>query len=136
LTLWLELGTDPATPERLHATERALRDLTYNPDRHWADPPAEARRWVEAKQAAVARAVASHAERLERFREIRRCNEALQGGVAEVRSRLEAERARIVSGLQRNALARSREYALVLHSRTRLREVMGAVARPQMPTTR
>ncbi|MDR3633299.1 MAG: hypothetical protein P4L84_05635 [Isosphaeraceae bacterium] len=128
LTLWLDLGTDPATPERLHATERALRDLTYNPDRNLGgQPPAAARRWIEAKHAAITRPAVTHAERLEQFRVIRQCNEALQGGVAETRSQLEAERARIVSGLQRNALARSREYSFILHSRTRVHDAMAAV---------
>lgn len=127
LTLWLDLGTDPATAERLHATERALRDLAYNPERALTAPSAAAQRWVDAKRAAIAGPVFTHAQRLERFRAIRQCNAALQDEVAALRDRLAAERARILSGLQRNALARSREYSLILHSRTRLRATLGAI---------
>lgn len=126
MTLWLNLGTDPASVDRLHAVEHGLRDLTFNPDRHLGSSAAsEAARWVEAKRAAIAAPVETHSQRVERFAELRRCNEAMQGWVEESRQRLLEERARVRSGLHRNALAHSREYAFVLHSESRLRAAMG-----------
>jgi hypothetical protein len=133
LTLWLDLGTDPATPERLHASERALRDLIYNPERQIADPDRPERAWIEAKRAAIEGPVETHANRVQRFRAIRHANEALQSAVAKARRDVEHERARMLAGLQRNALARSREYALVLHSQGRLRSVLGAHEAEPLP---
>src|SRR5207302_148544 len=49
MTLWLGLPSDPTAPARWAAAARALRDLTYNPDRHLPDPDDPgAARWVEA----------------------------------------------------------------------------------------
>ena len=126
MTLWLNLGTDPASPERLHSIDRQLRDLTFNPDRH-LEPgaAAEASRWIEAKRDALLGAVETHRQRLERFAELRRCNAALQPWVHEARQSLIDERARVRSGLHRNSLAHNREYSLVLHSESRLRDAMG-----------
>jgi hypothetical protein len=125
MTLWLGLGTDPASTDRLHAVERGLRDLTFNPDRHLdGELPAEAAGWVEAKRAAIAGPVATRRQRLARHRAIDRCNEALRPMVAGARDRLARERAGLVAGLRRNALARNREYAFVLHSERRLRAAM------------
>jgi hypothetical protein len=125
-TLWLDLGTDPASPQRLEAIERHLRDLTYNPDRNLGGPAAadsEAVAWVEAKRRAIAAPIDTRRRRLARFREIRRCNEALQPRVALLRDGLLEERERLLAGLQRNALAHHREYAFVLHSRAHVHEV-------------
>ena len=118
---------------RLASAERGLRDLTYNPDRHLAgperiDPPPESARWVRAKRAAIAGPVATHAQRLARFHEIRRCNLALQAQVAAERERLIADRERLAAGVNRNALAHNREFSLVLHSERRLREAMNRAA--------
>jgi hypothetical protein len=130
LTLWLDLGTDPASPNRLETIERRLRDLTYNPQRNLDEGghgdgslPAEAAGLTEARRQAVAAPVATHAQRLERFRAIRRCNEALQPAVARQRDALVREREGLIAGLKRNALAHHREYALVLHSREHVRSV-------------
>ncbi len=73
---------------------------------------------------AIAGPVETHAQRVERFHEIRRCNAALQELVAPYRTSILAERPKWLAGVQRNALARSREYALVLHSRRRLRQAL------------
>jgi hypothetical protein len=129
LTLWLDLGTDPASPERLKVIERQLRDLTYNPDRNLgleepADPAARAA--LELKRQAVAAGPAGTGpERLARFRAIRRANLALQGLVSSRRAALLEERQRLLAGLHRNALAHNREYAFVLHSEPHLRAVFG-----------
>lgn len=128
MTLWLNLGTDPASLERLHTVDHALRDLTFNPDRHLEPAAAaETAHWIDAKRAAIAGPVETHRERVERFAELRRCNEAMQPWVEQARKRLLDERARVRSGLSRNALARNREYSLVLHSERRLRHAMAQV---------
>jgi hypothetical protein len=125
MTLWMGLGEEPATPERYRAVARQLRDLEYNPDRHLDGSVApDVQGWVEAKRRAIALPVGTHPERLARFREIRRCNEGLRPVTAAARSALSEERSRLAAGLRRNALARSREYAFVLHSRSRLRSAM------------
>jgi hypothetical protein len=124
LTLWLNLATDPASPERLKSIERQLRDLSYNPDRNLDGfIPPEFRAWIEAKRRAIAGPVDDAPGRLARFREIRRCNEALQPPVAARRGALLAERTRLLAGLHQNALAHHREYGFVLHSRSHLHEV-------------
>jgi hypothetical protein len=125
MTSWLGLGLDPASPERLGTVDRLLRDLTFNPDRHLEDDlTPDIRGWVEAKRSAIAGPVETRGQRLARFAAIRRSNEALQPLVREPREHLLAERARLLNGLRRNALARNREYSLVLHSRRRLRDAM------------
>jgi hypothetical protein len=135
LTLWLDLGTDPASPERLTAIEHRLRDLTYNPDRNIgpgepADPAFQAA--LAAKRAAIAHSPAARSERLARFREIRRANEGLQPLVAAQRAELVQERQQLHAGLHRNALAHHREYAFVLHSEPHLRAAF-ARAVPILP---
>ena len=57
LTLRLGLPTDPVTPADLAATDRALRDLRFNPDRHLHEPyPEELRRLISARREAIAQA--------------------------------------------------------------------------------
>jgi hypothetical protein len=124
MTLWLSLNADLGAAERLGAVDRELRDLRYNPDRHLgavSETSSEALRWVEAKRSAIAGPVETHAQRLERFREIRRCNEALQGLVADRRAALFGLRPSLESGLARNKVATDREFSFVLHSASRLR---------------
>lgn len=129
LTLWAGLPDDPASVEALRRVERALRDLDYNPDRHLAGPISEGLRgWVEAKRRAIDGPQETHRQRAERYRAIRRCNDALAPAVEPRRGPLAAERERLRAGLERNRVARSREYAFVLHSRRRLREAFGRVA--------
>jgi hypothetical protein len=129
MTSWLGLPLDPASSERLRAVDRLLRDLSFNPDRHLeGEPTPDILRWVEAKRSAIAGPVETRGKRLARLAAIRRSNEALQPFVREQRERLLAERTRLREGLRRNALARSREYSLVLHSRRRLCDAMRRVA--------
>jgi hypothetical protein len=128
MTLWLGLGADPASPQRLREVERGLRDLEFNPDRHLREPVADDwRPWVEAKRRAIAGPVQTRRQRVARFEEIRRCNEGLRGAVREERESLAAERAALRAGLRYNTVARSREYAFVLHSRRRLRAAIDRV---------
>jgi hypothetical protein len=126
LTLWLNLGAEPATPGRLHEVERALRETTYNPDRHQVDLSSpEVRRLAESRLAEIARPVERPAEKLDRFRNIRHFNELLQPGVEAERSELVAERLRLIEGVRRNQIAQSREFSFVLHPARRLRHAFG-----------
>lgn len=125
MTLWLGVPSDPTAPGRLAATDRELRDLTYNPDRHLADPSdPTAQRWVEAKRRWVETPVESAAARLERFVAIRRSNEALQRYVADRRAAVLRARYALQASVRRNRVAQSREYATVLHSRRKLRDAL------------
>jgi hypothetical protein len=78
-------------------------------------------RAIAAKRQAISQSPLTRPQRLSRFREIRRLNDALQELVTPQREELLDERARLLAGLHRNALAHNREYALVLHSEAHLR---------------
>ncbi len=136
LTVWLGLETESAASvTQLHEIDRRLRELIYNPDRRLAhdDTSPEllsdaVREGIAAKERARSMPETTRAERLERFRAIRRSNEALLAHVETFRAALRADRAGVLAGLQRKTLARHREYSLVLHSRARLRSVFaGAI---------
>ncbi len=129
MTAWLGVPLDPSCPDALRGFDRRLRDLDYNPDRHLgSELAAEARLWVEKKQAAIAGPVATKSERAVRFHEIRRCNDALQGVVRSERARLLAEREACRAGCKRNVVARSRDFSFVAHSAERLRTAFARVA--------
>jgi hypothetical protein len=134
LTLWLDLATDPASPERLRTIERRLRDLTYNPDRNLSAPPdPELLALIEAKRRALAAPVETRAQRVARFRSIRRCNEAMQEAVLAQRHALVQEHTQLRAGLHQNTLAHHREYALVLHSETRIRSLLARTVPAAFP---
>jgi hypothetical protein len=125
LTLRLGLPTQAANPQDLVAIDREIRDLTFNPDRHLHEPfPEELRSIVEAKRAAVAGPVTSRRERAARVRAIRRHNDAMQRWVQAIRGDLVDRRRVIREGLRSNRIARSREFASVLHSESRLESVL------------
>ena len=124
MTLWPGLPDDPATPERLRAVDATLRDLEFNPDRHLDPTPNDAAEPLAAKAAAVAGPTASRRDRIERYFAIRRANAELAPFVAGHRGELIGDRDRLRSGLARNRLAHSREYAAVLHPSERLRAAL------------
>jgi hypothetical protein len=128
LTLWLGLPSDPQAPAELAAVRRRLRDLTFNPDRFLSEPiPDSVRNLISARRQAIAAPVTSRPDQIARLRMIRRCNEALQPWVAGWRGELTARLARLRTGLRTHRIARSREFAFVLHSASRLRQVLGNV---------
>ena len=131
MTAWLGLGADGSTPGRLSGVERALRDLAYNPDRALGtEAPVGARAWVAAKAEAVAGPVATRRQRVERFAQIRRCNDALSIYVESRRAALLAERAALAAAERRNAVARGRDFAWVLHGSKRLESALGGLFAP------
>ena len=73
MTLWLGLGLDPASPERLGAVNAVLRDLTYNPDRHLDGPVARTSRdWSRPSGPRSPARSRPARQRLARFAAIRR----------------------------------------------------------------
>ena len=67
--------------------------------------------------------------RLARLKEVKAANEALAPWVAENLATLVDERRNLQTGLKRNAIARSREYAFPLHGEAALRLAMTRTAR-------
>ena len=121
LTQWLGLPLDPRTPNP-DELERLLRGLTHNPDRHVREPiPDELRTLIRKKQELIDAPVSTHRERRERCLGIKGCNEAMQpwvrGLVAEVLKRQADARL----GRQSNRVAKSRDFAFVLHSADKLK---------------
>ncbi len=128
LTLRPGLPVGPETVDDLQAVDRSLRDLIFNPDRHLTEPyPDELRSIIEAKRAALAAPVTSRGERIARTRSLRRCNLAMQPWVEAKSEELRARRQAILASLRSNRIARNREFAAVLHSSGRLREILGGV---------
>jgi hypothetical protein len=128
LTMWLGLDFESDAADRLAALERLNRDLSYNPDRHLdpnrrSDP--DVARLIRAKHDAIARPAETPSAKLERFRVLRRTNEALQSWMSGERESLESERARLLPVVRHSALARNREFSMVLHSKERLRAAIG-----------
>ncbi len=125
MTLRLGLPVQPFSLDDLAAVDREIRDLTFNPDRHLHEPFAEGLRiHIEGKRAAVAGPVTSRRERAARVKAIRRHNEAMQPWVMAMRGELVGRRLAIREALRSNRLARSRDFASVLHSRSRLERVL------------
>lgn len=127
MTLRLGLPDEPTTPGRLHDLERLRRELIYQPERHLAGPPApECVAALAAKRAAIAGPQDTREHRVARFRAIREANAALAAPLAGRLEAVEAERTRLAEGLAHNAVARGRDYAFVLHSRSRLQAAFAA----------
>lgn len=128
LTLWLGLPSDPEAPARLARLDRLARDLEYNPDRHLSGPiPPEEQALRDAKRAAVAMPQETRRQRVARYYRIRECNAALRESVASQVADLGRERAESLDAIERDSLARSREFAAILHSRERLRAAFGGI---------
>jgi hypothetical protein len=119
MTLLLGLPGRDATPDDLRAARRHVRDLRFNPDRHLTS--GEAVKLVAEKAAAIDAPVATRRERVERFGRLRKINDQMAPLVEERLETAERTVSRIESELRWNAVARGREYALILHSQDRLR---------------
>jgi hypothetical protein len=125
LTLWPGLVHNALAPVEMAAAEQELRDLKYNPDRHLTGPSApDVTAWVDSKRRAILTPVATHTERVNRFREIRRCNEAMQNVVSARAATLRRDREDLLDECRRGLVARNREYSSVVYSRRRLREAL------------
>jgi hypothetical protein len=129
LSLWLDLPNPSVTRGDLGQVDRILHDLTFNPDRHLHEPyPESLRNYINGKREAVAGPTTSRRERIARALAIRRLNDAMQPWVAEMRAELKARRRVVRAGIRSSRIARSREFASVLHSGHRLQHVLIGVA--------
>lgn len=125
MTLWLGLNANPGVADEMARLERERRSLLYNPDRALsASDDAEIRRWIDAKRRAISAPVETRRERVGRFREIRRINEALAPFVTGDLARLEELRLELLEQSRQNAISMSREWSFVVHSRSRLLDAM------------
>lgn len=129
LTVWPGLPVQQSSPGPAEF-ERLLRGLTHNPDRHVHEPfPDELRTLIRNKQELIAAPVSTHRERQDRCLAIRACNQAMQpwvrGLVAEAREQRSHARLRQHS----NRVAKSRDFAFVLHSSAKLQETFGSAVR-------
>ena len=107
---------------------RQLRDLHYNPDRHLPpDRSSNALALVNAKQQRIARYPETKPERLERFLQIHDLNERLLPMTASEQERLQHQLRSAEAAEARKRLFHDREYAFVLHSEERLRELFAKV---------
>jgi hypothetical protein len=128
MTLWLGLDAAPATPSALREAEAERRALIYNPDRHLpAGASPEVLALADQKRVVLSWPQETHRQRAARYFEIRRLNEALGPAVQDRLLAVEGTLETLKEGLRRNSLARSREYAFVLHSESRIRGVFGAL---------
>jgi hypothetical protein len=122
MTLWLGLADTDASLDRLHEVERRIRDLQFNPERYLPDSERTAlQAWIGRKRAAIAAPVATRRQRVARYYEILQCNRAMQAGVEADRQELVQLRSKLLSGIRINRIVRGRDYAFVLHSKSRLR---------------
>jgi hypothetical protein len=125
LTVWMGLPEASATVEARRKVARQLRELQYQPERHL--PPGMLAAEIAAKREAMAAPQATHAQRRSRFEALRRCTAVLAAPLADARAALAEDLAELDGGLARNAIARGREYAFVLHDVSRLRGAMAAL---------
>jgi hypothetical protein len=125
MTVWLGLPQEETSPAGLARIDRQLRDLRFNPDRHVSEPlPLDARNWVRTKHEAIAGSIDTHRQRVARCQLIRSCNDALQPFIEELRSNLLDQRSKVAERVRSDRAARNREYAFVLHSAERVRDLM------------
>jgi hypothetical protein len=111
----------------LHKVERGLRDLSWQPERFLEAGPADD--LLEEKRRLISSTPTSRHDRLARYRAIRALNDLLAPGVQGLRADLEAERQSITATLHDDAVARSRDYPIVLYDEDRIRPAMTAIAR-------
>ncbi|MDX2037093.1 MAG: hypothetical protein SFX72_10610 [Isosphaeraceae bacterium] len=130
LTLHAGLPRSDATREALAAAERTIRDAEFRPEVFLdaSDDPT-IRAAIDRKSAAIAASTATRRERVARFHAIRAASAEMRPFVEEHRLAAIAERSRLAASLARDAVARSREYASVLHSAARLERIPDLVDR-------
>jgi len=128
MTLHLGLPTPDATAEGLHAVDRKLRDLAWQPERS-LNGRGDVASLVAAKRDLIAQVPASKADRRARYHLLRKVNAELAARVDDLRPGLVAEHASIAAALHDAAVARSREYSIVLFDEGRIAAAMGDVRR-------
>lgn len=126
LTQWLMgLPHDSADRDLIRSLDRQNRDLLYHPDRVLGEHQTPEMRTInEAKQAAIAGPVDTRRQRKARWAAIRACTLALEPLIRADRERLRALTDDAIAREASNRVARNREFSIILHSASRIREVM------------
>ena len=134
MTLWLGNGGDASIDDQIRANQRALRDVQYNPDRFLksADDPRISEILIQ-KQNAMAGSVGTRHERVQRYRELRRANDALAPFVEHVLHELADERKRLEEARRIQTLATSREWPYVVHSREKIEQAVSRLLTSESP---
>jgi hypothetical protein len=125
-TLHLPIERPGATDDELRAIRDQLRELSWHPEKFLAGqvsalaPLLDAkRRWIET----VPTPQIAH----ERWRELRRINEALQPGLADRRQQLLDRRATVTRAVRAESVLTSREYGSCLYPETTLQNFLGTL---------
>jgi hypothetical protein len=125
-TLHLPIERPRATDEELRVIQGQLRELSWHPEKFLAgqSPPlapllVAKRHWIET----VPTPQIAH----ERWRELRRINEALQSGVADLRQQLLDRRATVARAVRAESVLASREYGFCLYPETTLQNFLGTL---------
>lgn len=113
-TLLLPLPRYPEAARLAADLARQERDLVYKPERFVHDGAA-AEQLLHAKQSWIARAGAAHAERVERFQNLRAINARLLPFVIPLKERLEADHREQQRRAGLDAVAIRRDYAFCLY---------------------
>ena len=119
-TLRLSLPRFPATPSSLHAAERRVRDLNWNPQRFVAARDGAAA-LAEKKGRLVAEEPASKESRRQWFRELQMLTRSMRPALASDLDLAERDLNRSRAELAANAILASREYAWPLFPEEQLR---------------
>lgn len=117
-TLLLPLPRYPDAAEQAHRLHRKVRDLMYQPERFVTN----AAELVQAKKDWIARDGATHAERVERFQQIRAINAKLQPHVAAEMQQTQTAFEESKRQIAVHAVAARRDYAFCLYPEAMLRE--------------
>jgi hypothetical protein len=130
MTLHLGLPTSSTTLDTLRQYHRHLRDTFWQPER-FLDGEAGAADLIREKHRLIAEAPATAAEKRARYRAFRRVNEALASLPAVERTHATFTDMAAVADLtlRDDAVARSREYSIVLFDEGRIRTAMTDAAR-------
>ena len=139
LTSWLGLPQPEVAPEDYRRALWEIRDVHYNPDRSLPDgleSDPEVARWLALKAELIGAPQGTQKERLDRYRRFREVGQALRAHVERERSDRLERKAYVSRELRNRIVARSREFASVLHSESRLRErLLGATQIPPILKT-
>ncbi len=129
MTLHLGLPLSGFDAGLLTRHRRQIRDLAWQPER-FLEGEAGASELIAAKQRLISERPASRAESLARYNGLRQVNAALSARIdARVRSQSSEAMASVASSIQDDAVARSREYSIVLFDEQRIEPAMTAIAR-------
>ncbi|HUT89878.1 MAG TPA: hypothetical protein VMY37_10295 [Thermoguttaceae bacterium] len=129
-TLHLPVDHRPTTVDQLRAIEHGLRELTYHPECYIngtgevGGPGGEEVAQLVGAKARWIRTGSTAENARNRYREIRRINEALQPCVARLRERLAGERRETARALTAEAILSAREYAFCLFPESAFQEFL------------